>query len=212
MTQRETPGKGEHTVRSIFRATALAGILRGVSKGAQRTLRDPRKMQKLANDASRHAAAARSKGGIVAATLAPVLLMGRLLRAYARREYRAVPWATMGAISAALAYFVMPFDFVPDILAGFGLVDDLALVAFVMQKTAKDLQEFSAWEVAQRGGGVTVDGHAEVVQPKADSGVVDDVYIADGAEPENAPNAADSKEAMDAILAAVLRDKKARSD
>ncbi len=182
----------------ILRVTALAGLLRSVSRSAQRTLRDPAKMQKLANDASRRAAAAEQKGGIVAATFAPILLMGRMLRAYARREYRAVPWATMAAIGAALVYFVMPFDFVPDILAGFGLVDDLALVAFVMQKVTGDLQAFSQWDIAQRGGDV-VDSVASSVTPAPETAA-----SANGDE----PNPAESDEAIQAILAAVVGDRK----
>lgn len=185
-------------MRRILRITALAGILRGVSRNAQKTLRDPAKMQKLAGDVTRHAAAAESKGGIIAATLAPVLLMGRMVRAYAKGEYRVVPWATMAGIVATLIYFVMPFDFVPDILAGFGLVDDLALVAFVMQKTAEDLQKFSAWDIAQRGGPI-VDSVAAAVPPAPPP---------DAAE---APNPADSQEAMEAILRAVLGDKKPKA-
>ena len=185
----------------ILRVTALAGILRGVSRSAQRTLRDPAKMQKLANDASRRAAAAEQKGGIVAATFAPILLMGRMLRAYARREYRAVPWSTMAAIGAALIYFVMPFDFVPDILAGFGLVDDLALVAFVMQKVTGDLQAFSQWDIAQRGGGDVVDSVASTIVPGPETAA---------SEPGDEPNPAESDEAIQAILAAVVADKKDR--
>ncbi len=149
-------------------------------------------MQKLAADASRHAKRAEGRGGIVASTLAPIRLMGRMMRAYAKREYREVPWATMAAIGAALVYFVMPFDFVPDILAGFGLVDDLALVAFVMQKVAEDLTDFSEWDMAQRDGGKVVDGVANAV-PEVES-----------AE----PNPVESEEAMDAMIAAVVGDKK----
>ena len=204
-------------MRKLLGATALVGIMRGVSRNAQRTLQDPAKMQKLASDASRHVAAAEGKGGIVAATLAPIILMSRMLRAYARREYRAVPWATMGAITAALVYFVMPFDFIPDLLAGFGLVDDLALAAFVMQKVAKDLEDFSRWDVARRDG-VTVDGVAvDVVTGAAGTGdgatgddatgdAVDDTPAVQ--QDVNPAAIAESDEAIDAIVAAILGKKK----
>jgi len=184
-------------LKSLLRVTALATILRGLSRTAQQTLADPEKMQALAGDASRYAAKAQGRGGIVAATLAPIRLMGRMLRAYARRDYREVPWATMGAIAAALLYFVMPFDFVPDILAGFGLVDDLALVAFVMQRVAGDLAEFSAWDMAQRG--IVVDGVASVVAEDAQPA---ETHASDDR------NIVESKEAMDAVIAAVVGDKK----
>ncbi len=193
-------------MRKLLGATALVGIMRGISKNAQRTLQDPVKMQKLAGDASRRAAAAEGKGGIVAATVAPILLLVKMLRAYARREYRAVPWATMGAITAALIYFVMPFDFIPDLLAGFGLVDDLALIAFVMQKVAKDLEDFSSWEIARRDD-LTVDAVAEQIPDGAHGGVhVEEIFI-----PEDNGNPAsivESDEAIDSIVKAVIGDKK----
>ena len=107
----------------------------------------------------------------------------------------------MAAIGAALIYFVMPFDFVPDILAGFGLVDDLALVAFVMQKVTGDLQAFSQWDIAQRGGGDVVDSVASTIVPGPETAA---------SEPGDEPNPAESDEAIQAVLAAVVGEKKDR--
>ncbi|MBP0437837.1 YkvA family protein [Tianweitania sediminis] len=38
------------------------------------------------------------------------------------------PLRTRGTLLAALAYFVLPFDIVPDFLIGFGFTDDLAVL------------------------------------------------------------------------------------
>lgn len=38
------------------------------------------------------------------------------------------PARVRGLLFAALAYFVLPFDFVPDFLAGFGFTDDVAVL------------------------------------------------------------------------------------
>lgn len=38
------------------------------------------------------------------------------------------PAKTRGILFAALAYFVVPIDIVPDFLAGFGLTDDIAIL------------------------------------------------------------------------------------
>lgn len=40
----------------------------------------------------------------------------------------ATPTRVKAILLAALAYFVMPFDVVPDLLAGLGYADDLAVV------------------------------------------------------------------------------------
>lgn len=46
----------------------------------------------------------------------------------------ATPFKVRGTLLAALAYFIMPLDFIPDILALVGLTDDIAVLtaAFAM--------------------------------------------------------------------------------
>ena len=41
---------------------------------------------------------------------------------------------------AALAYFVMPFDVIPDFLAGIGFTDDAAVIALAISMVAKNIQ------------------------------------------------------------------------
>ncbi|RCS25223.1 DUF1232 domain-containing protein [Phyllobacterium salinisoli] len=38
------------------------------------------------------------------------------------------PFRVRGTLLAALAYFVLPFDFIPDFLLGFGFTDDMAVL------------------------------------------------------------------------------------
>jgi uncharacterized membrane protein YkvA (DUF1232 family) len=44
----------------------------------------------------------------------------------------ATPMRVRGMLLAAIAYFILPFDFVPDIIAGLGFADDAALVTAVI--------------------------------------------------------------------------------
>ena len=44
----------------------------------------------------------------------------------------ATPMRVRGMLLAAIAYFILPFDFVPDIIAGLGFADDAALVTAVL--------------------------------------------------------------------------------
>jgi uncharacterized membrane protein YkvA (DUF1232 family) len=44
----------------------------------------------------------------------------------------ATPTRVRGMLLATLAYFILPFDFVPDIIAGLGFADDAALVTAVL--------------------------------------------------------------------------------
>jgi uncharacterized membrane protein YkvA (DUF1232 family) len=44
----------------------------------------------------------------------------------------ATPIRVRGMLLAALAYFILPMDFVPDILGGLGFADDMALITAVV--------------------------------------------------------------------------------
>jgi uncharacterized membrane protein YkvA (DUF1232 family) len=48
----------------------------------------------------------------------------------------ATPHRVRGILLAALAYFVLPFDAVPDILAGVGFADDMTILAAAISSVA----------------------------------------------------------------------------
>lgn len=50
------------------------------------------------------------------------------------------PTAAKGMMMAALAYFVLPMDVIPDVLAGIGFTDDAAVIAAVIGVAAKHLK------------------------------------------------------------------------
>ena len=50
---------------------------------------------------------------------------------YAARDPE-TPAAAMGFMLAALAYFVMPVDAIPDVFAGIGFTDDAAVIAALL--------------------------------------------------------------------------------
>jgi uncharacterized membrane protein YkvA (DUF1232 family) len=81
-----------------------------------------------------------------------VQALARMLRAYARHEYTDIPWRSLVMVAAALLYFLMPLDFIPDFLLG-GLVDDAAVIAFVVRQIRRDLEGFLAWERARDATG-----------------------------------------------------------
>ena len=49
----------------------------------------------------------------------------------------ATPAKVRGILLAALAYFVLPFDAVPDFIAGFGFTDDAAVLAMALSLVAR---------------------------------------------------------------------------
>jgi uncharacterized membrane protein YkvA (DUF1232 family) len=63
------------------------------------------------------------------------------------------PMAAKGMMFAALAYFVLPTDAIPDILAGVGFTDDAAVIAAllaVLGRTLKPRHKAAAQDLLER--------------------------------------------------------------
>jgi uncharacterized membrane protein YkvA (DUF1232 family) len=71
-----------------------------------------------------------------------IILFSELIKAYVQGTYTKLPLITLVKITAALLYFVMPFDFVPDFLPLVGFADDLAIVVWVGKALKEELDEF----------------------------------------------------------------------
>jgi uncharacterized membrane protein YkvA (DUF1232 family) len=63
-----------------------------------------------------------------------------LLAAYFCAFDRATPLPVKAALVGALAYFVLPFDFVPDLLPFFGFADDAAVLLTTLRMVAGNLR------------------------------------------------------------------------
>ncbi len=75
----------------------------------------------------------------------------RLIRAYLKGEYRAVPWKTLLAAVGAVLYFLNPLDLIADFIYVFGYLDDALVVGLVLSSIRSDLEKFNAWE---QGAGI----------------------------------------------------------
>jgi uncharacterized membrane protein YkvA (DUF1232 family) len=76
-------------------------------------------------------------------------LLQALCLAWWRGEYRAINTQALLAAVAALLYFVTPLDAIPDWLLGVGLVDDLAVLAWVLRTWQEELAAFEHWRAGQ---------------------------------------------------------------
>src|SRR5688572_27812048 len=90
---------------------------------------DPKALDQLVDEAS--AKAQKNKRPLARAFRDLKQLM-RMLRAYASGRYRKLPWRTLVLVAAAVLYFVMPLDFIPDFFFGIGLLDDAAVIAWTL--------------------------------------------------------------------------------
>ena len=73
----------------------------------------------------------------------------RLVRSYARGEYRQVKNSTIISGLAVLLYVLSPIDLVPDFIPVLGWLDDLSLVSWFVGKFSEELGRFRSWEASQ---------------------------------------------------------------
>ncbi|HET6569056.1 MAG TPA: YkvA family protein [Rhodothermales bacterium] len=112
-------------------------------QSARKVLRRRLRVLYLAKDAYQKLA---GEGDALGHARTDLTLMLRLARAWARREYQAVPWKSLLYAVAAIIYFVNPVDLIPDALAGIGFIDDVAVITTVVGAIRKDLDAFRYWE------------------------------------------------------------------
>lgn len=115
-------------------------------KKADRLVRDPVAVVRAAERASEKARTARGPLGRVWDDLHAAI---RLVRAWARREYRGVTRGTIALVVGALIYFVSPIDAILDAIPVLGLVDDAAVLAWVFGQVRSELDAFRDWEQKQ---------------------------------------------------------------
>lgn len=78
-----------------------------------------------------------------------VRLLQALCVAWWRGEYRAISPKALVTIVAGLLYFVSPLDAIPDWLLGVGLLDDIAVLGWVLKTVSDELDAFRAWRERQ---------------------------------------------------------------
>lgn len=72
-----------------------------------------------------------------------IVLLYDMLKAYAKRDYTAVPWWAIAMGVAAVAYFLTPGDLVPDFIPIVGYVDDAMIVGLAVKAIQEELRRFS---------------------------------------------------------------------
>ena len=97
------------------------------------------------------AAALRRPGRPLGAVAGDAAGLVRMVRATVTGRYRRLPRRTLVAAVAGLLYLLNPFDLIPDFVPVIGLVDDVAVLAWVIGRVRKDLDEYLAWEAVEGG-------------------------------------------------------------
>lgn len=113
---------------------------------AREYLADPAKTKSLLEDAQNKAGRGRLLGG----AWDDFVILCRMVKAYAEGSYRETPWVAIVSATAAILYFVIPADLIPDLIAGLGLLDDAAVLAWTLAAVRTSLEAFRDWEERQQ--------------------------------------------------------------
>jgi uncharacterized membrane protein YkvA (DUF1232 family) len=105
-------------------------------------LSDSDKARSLLDEAQKKAGPAKA----ITRILDDSMVLLRMIRAYVDGRYREIPWLAILTATAAIVYFVTPADFIPDFIAGLGLLDDAAVLTWTLGAVSRSLSDFRAWE------------------------------------------------------------------
>ena len=72
-----------------------------------------------------------------------------LIRACLNKDYPKTPWSSLVLAMAAVVYFVIPTDGIPDFIFALGLLDDVAIIGFVIKSIRGDIDNFRQWQAEQ---------------------------------------------------------------
>ncbi len=114
-----------------------------IENNAKEYVEDKKNIGRLLNEALEKAD--KSKG-LLGKILDDLIVLFRLVKAWARGKYSRVPIRTIILIIATLLYFVNPFDVIPDFIPVIGYVDDATMIAAAIQSIRGDLTDFKRWE------------------------------------------------------------------
>ncbi len=84
--------------------------------------------------------------GPIGEVWAKAQLLISLFRDYSLGAYRQIPRSSIVAIIIGLLYFALPLDLVPDFIPFAGLIDDLAVLAYVFRQVGSELERYQAWK------------------------------------------------------------------
>lgn len=130
---------------------------------AERLLAAPGALEMTADQAANKA----KNQGKIRKAWADVLILCRMIRAFARGEYKEVSRGTMVLVVGAVVYFVSPLDAILDHIPVVGLLDDAAVLAWVVSEVRAEIEAFRVWEARRLGQATAEAARAENALPAA---------------------------------------------
>ena len=131
------------TVSEKFSEEELKQVLEDNKEEAKSTIEDEDKFERLIQRLEKKL----KLMPLIGKQASDIACLVSLVRSYIKKEYTDIPIGTIISIVSTLLYIINPFDLIPDIIPGFGHIDDLALLAWVLAAISSDVEEYRKWRV-----------------------------------------------------------------
>ncbi|GJM27859.1 MAG: hypothetical protein DHS20C17_04940 [Cyclobacteriaceae bacterium] len=127
------------------RKDKIASSFKKVTENAKSVLDQPERVRKLIDASREKLAKLELADDDFKGILGTLKTFIRMLKASRSGQYD-LPWITILMVVAALIYFVMPLDALPDFIPITGYLDDFAVIVAIYKKFKHDIDAFQAWE------------------------------------------------------------------
>ncbi|MFK3961383.1 YkvA family protein [Guptibacillus hwajinpoensis] len=127
----------------------IKSVFKRMTKQAVTVMKDKDKMKDVSIESLKKGALYNGRKGMDEMWI-DVKTFSRLVQEFRKGSYRDISKKSVVMIVGALLYFVSPIDAVPDLLAGVGLLDDVAVIGFVASQLKHELEKFREWETGVR--------------------------------------------------------------
>ena len=149
-TKKKTPKKEEVTKVQVVRRLPTEEERKQFNKDKRRAKEYVNDKQKAAQLLKEAIQKANLNKGALRNLWGKLTALFRLVSAWAKGEYTDVSLKTILWVTAAIIYFVNPFDAIPDFIPGVGYVDDAVVIIFVINTIRRALDKFLEWERSQK--------------------------------------------------------------
>lgn len=119
---------------------------KGYRSKAKEYIKNPIKLNSLYEKSKRKA---QTSKGTLSEIWNELGLILELIRDWKDGNYREIPKNSLIMLVIALIYFLVPTDFLVDAIPFIGLVDDAAVLGFVIKQIRSDLENYQKWRSTQ---------------------------------------------------------------
>lgn len=124
----------------------MDNIFKGLFSKAKRYLDDRKRLKKLLSKASDKSMSLKDENKRKAFK-DDINSSIMLLKDWSNKEYTAIPKKSILSIIAALIYFVIPTDLIPDFILGTGFLDDAAVLSFLFASIKGDIEDYKLYKL-----------------------------------------------------------------